>query len=149
MCPFEACSGYHSRYGPLDRSAAQGDLCRKAPARRLPGQAACQLPAQPTMVWVEPPSTGLPRLRGALRCPLRSIAPSYEESLVKLRVELFSVGQLLGMVNLPRAWAREEGRGAGLARGRSGLVRAGPATTSYPFPALERSRPGNPILHSL
>src|SRR5262245_60717818 len=84
MCTFEACSGYHSRYGPLHRSAAQGDLCRKAPARRLPGQAACQLPAQPTMVWVEPPSTGLPRLRGALQCGCRRIGTLRFADLVHL-----------------------------------------------------------------
>jgi len=47
----------HSRYGPLDRSAAKSDLCRKAPVRRLPGQTACQLPDQSTTLWVEPTST--------------------------------------------------------------------------------------------
>jgi hypothetical protein len=29
---FEACSGFTTRYGPPDRSAAQGDLCHEAPA---------------------------------------------------------------------------------------------------------------------
>ena len=33
---------------------------------RLPVQAARQLPDQPTILWVEPPSTGVTRLRGAL-----------------------------------------------------------------------------------
>ena len=52
-------------------------LCRKAPVRRLPGQTACQLRDQPTLISVEPTSTGVPRLRGALQygsrnCSLRS-----------------------------------------------------------------------------
>jgi len=33
---------------------------------QLPVQAARQLPDQPTILWVEPPSTGVTRLRGAL-----------------------------------------------------------------------------------
>ena len=48
--------------GSLD---GPGRLCRKAPARRLPGQTACQLRDQPTIISVEPSSTGVPRLRGA------------------------------------------------------------------------------------
>jgi hypothetical protein len=56
----------YSRYGRLDRSAAQGSLCRKAPVRQLPGQTACQLPDQSATLWVEPSSTDGPRLRGAL-----------------------------------------------------------------------------------
>ncbi len=55
----------HSRYGPPDCSTAQGGLCCKASIRRLPGQIACQLPDQPTTLWVEPTATGDPRLRGA------------------------------------------------------------------------------------
>ena len=55
----------HSRYGPPDCSTAQGGLCRKASIRRSPGQIACQRPDQPTTLWVEPTSTGEPRLRGA------------------------------------------------------------------------------------
>jgi hypothetical protein len=31
-CHFRGLLGLHSRYGPPDRSAAQGDLCREAPA---------------------------------------------------------------------------------------------------------------------
>ncbi len=40
---FRGLLGLHSRYGPLTRSAAQGDLCHKASTRQLLGQAACQL----------------------------------------------------------------------------------------------------------
>jgi hypothetical protein len=75
---------------------------------------------------------------------LRTIAPSYEESLVKLRVELLSVGQLLGMVNLPRALAREEVRGAGVARGRSGLVRGRPRNHLLSVPGLRAIETGQP-----
>ena len=32
----------------------------------LPDRPARQLPDQPTTLWVDPPSTGVPRLRGAL-----------------------------------------------------------------------------------
>ena len=43
---FRGLLGLHTRYGLLDRSTAQGGLCREAPIRRLPGQIARQLPEQ-------------------------------------------------------------------------------------------------------
>ena len=36
-CHFRGLLRLHTRYGPPDRSAAQGDLCHEAPALRLPG----------------------------------------------------------------------------------------------------------------
>jgi hypothetical protein len=59
----------HSRYGPLDCSTAQGGLRHEASARPLPLQAARQLPDQSTTLCVESSSTGVTRLRGALKNP--------------------------------------------------------------------------------
>jgi hypothetical protein len=77
----------HSRYGPSGCSTAQGGLCHEASARLL-HPTARQLPELPTTFWVDPSSTGHPRLfeahseiRGTLpsassRIPLRSIRAS-------------------------------------------------------------------------
>ena len=51
--------------GSLSRPTA-AFVTRLRPGR-LPDQAARQLPDQPTILWVEPPSTGVTRLRGALQ----------------------------------------------------------------------------------
>src|ERR1019366_5413452 len=56
-------------YGPSDRSAAQGRLCRRAPTQPVPRPAACQLPDQSTIIRVRPSLTDSSRPRGA-----RSIA---------------------------------------------------------------------------
>jgi hypothetical protein len=50
--------------GSLSRPAA-AFVTRLRPGW-LPDQVARQLPVQPTILWVEPPSTGVTRLRGAL-----------------------------------------------------------------------------------
>ncbi len=55
----------HSRYGPLDRSATQGDLCHEASARSVTRRAARQLPDQSTSIWVDSSSTGVTRPFGA------------------------------------------------------------------------------------
>ncbi len=39
-CHYRGLLRFHSSYGTLDRSAAQGELCREAPTSRLPDQAA-------------------------------------------------------------------------------------------------------------
>jgi len=65
-CHFRGLLRLHSRYGPPDRSAAQGDLCREAPTGRLPDQAARQLPDLSTIIRVRPSLTDGSRLRGAL-----------------------------------------------------------------------------------
>ena len=51
----------HSRYGPSGCSAAQGGLCHEASARLL-HPTARQLPELPITLWVDPSSTGHPRL---------------------------------------------------------------------------------------
>src|SRR5215813_193912 len=51
----------HSRYGPPDRSAAQGNLCHQAPALAVARIAARQLPDQSTTLRAESSSTGNPR----------------------------------------------------------------------------------------
>ena len=65
--PFRGLLRLHACYGPPDRSAAQRRpfVTRLRPGW-LPDQVARQLPDQPTILWVEPPSTGVTRLRGAL-----------------------------------------------------------------------------------
>jgi len=57
-----------SNYGPLDCSTAQGGLSRKASTRSVPHWPACQLPDQPTTIWMPCFIGDLPR-RGALRYP--------------------------------------------------------------------------------
>jgi len=68
-CHYRGLLRLHSRYGPPDRSAAQGDLCREAPTGRLPDQAARQLPDLSTIIRVRPSLTDGSRLRGALPVP--------------------------------------------------------------------------------
>jgi hypothetical protein len=72
-CHFRGLLGLHSRYGPPDRSAAQGNLCHEAPALAVARTAARQLPDQSTTLWVESSSTSDARLRGAL--PIDDITP--------------------------------------------------------------------------
>jgi hypothetical protein len=59
----------HSRFGPPDRSAAQGDPCKQAPALPATRRAARQLPDPSTTLWMDSSSTGASRPRGAR--PLR------------------------------------------------------------------------------
>jgi hypothetical protein len=53
-------------------------------SNRLPGRTARQLPDQPTILWVEPPSTGVTRLRGALLSKKR-ICRNLEATLIQDR----------------------------------------------------------------
>jgi hypothetical protein len=53
---------------------------------RLPDQAARQLPDQPTILWVEPPSTGVTRLRGALLW-IKNFASGCQQFCFKASVE--------------------------------------------------------------
>ena len=64
-CHFRGLLRLHSRYGPSDRSAAQGDLCHEAPALPVTQPGARQLPDQSTILRVESSSTDVSRLRGA------------------------------------------------------------------------------------
>ena len=50
-CHFRGLLRLHSRYGPPDRSVAQGDLCHEAPAPPVTPPAARQLPDQSTTLW--------------------------------------------------------------------------------------------------
>ena len=63
---FEACSGFTRVTARQIAQPPKGDLCHEAPACRLPGRAARQLPDQSTTLWVDSSSTDDPRLRGAL-----------------------------------------------------------------------------------
>jgi hypothetical protein len=55
---FRGLLSLHSRYGPLDRSAAQSGLCHEAPVRPIARPTARQLPDQSTTLWVESSSAG-------------------------------------------------------------------------------------------
>src|SRR5262245_48499066 len=68
---FEACSGFTRVTARQIAQPPKGDLCHQAPACRLPGRAARQLPDQSTL-WVDSSSTDDPRLRGAL--PIRDLS---------------------------------------------------------------------------
>ena len=61
---FRALLGLHSHYGPLTRSAAQGDLCHRASAHRLPDKLPVSCSTKPATIEVEPASTGNTPLRG-------------------------------------------------------------------------------------
>src|SRR5216684_875412 len=65
-CHFRGLLRLHSRYGPSDCSAATAAFVTRLQPFRLPSRAARQLPDQSTTLWVDSPSTGDPRLRGAL-----------------------------------------------------------------------------------
>jgi len=55
-CHFRGLLRLHSRYGPPDRSATQGDLCHEAPAQPVPNRTARQLPDLSTSIRVRSPS---------------------------------------------------------------------------------------------
>ena len=56
-CHFRGLLRLHSRYGPPDRSAAQGDLCREAPARPVtrPSRSPASGPIDNLSGWNPPP----------------------------------------------------------------------------------------------
>jgi len=63
---FEACSGFtHVTARRIAQPPTAAFVTRLQPFR-LPSRAARQLPDQSTTLWVDSPSTGDPRLRGAL-----------------------------------------------------------------------------------
>ena len=67
---FEACSGFtHVTARWIAQPPKAAFVTRLRPGR-LPVQAARQLPDQSTTLWVESSSTGVTRLRGALRNPV-------------------------------------------------------------------------------
>src|SRR5215467_3456459 len=64
--PFEACSGFTRVTARWIARPPKATFVTRLRSGRLPGRTARQLPDQPTILWVEPPSTGVARLRGAL-----------------------------------------------------------------------------------
>jgi hypothetical protein len=101
----------HSRYGPQDRSAAQGGLRHEASARQLPNRAARQLPDQSTSIWAESSSTGDTRLSGHTAKSGAFLRPSQS------RISLRSSG--LRRVNSASSRRRDRCR----TRGRAGRGR--------------------------
>ena len=64
---FEACSGFtHVTARWIAQPPKAAFVARLRPGQS-PNRAACQLPDQPTIIWMEPTSTGDPRRRGARR----------------------------------------------------------------------------------
>jgi len=84
---FEACSGYHSRYGPLGCSAARSDLCHEASVRPVtqPNRSSATRPID--YIWVDSAS-GFPRLFGAHSVirggvlPLSMPSPHFAEFII-------------------------------------------------------------------
>ena len=62
---FEACSGFTRVTARRIAQPPKAAFVTGLRPSQLPGQAARQLPAQSTTLWVEPSSTGVSRLRGA------------------------------------------------------------------------------------
>src|SRR4029450_8220757 len=71
---FEACSGFTHVTARRIAQPPKGDFVTRLRPFRSPGQAARQLPDHSTTLWVDPSSTGDPRLRGAL--PIADLATS-------------------------------------------------------------------------
>ena len=63
---FEACSGFTHVTAHWIAQPPKAAFVTRLRASRLPDRAARQLPDQSTTLWVEPTSTGVARLRGAL-----------------------------------------------------------------------------------
>jgi hypothetical protein len=63
---FEACSGFTRVTARRIARPPKATFVTRLRSSRSPDQTARQLPEQPTTLWVEPPSTGDPRHRGAL-----------------------------------------------------------------------------------
>jgi len=63
---FEACSGFTHVTARWIAQPPKAAFVTRLRSSRLPDQTARQLPEQSTTLWVEPSSTGDPRLRGAL-----------------------------------------------------------------------------------
>ena len=63
---FEACSGFTHITARWIAQPPKAAFVTRLRPDRLPCQAARQLPDLPTTIWVEPSSTGVTRLRGAL-----------------------------------------------------------------------------------
>ena len=64
---FEACSGFTRATACRIAQPPKAAFVTRLRSGRLPDQTARQLPEQSTTLWVEPPSTGETRLRGALQ----------------------------------------------------------------------------------
>ena len=63
---FEACSDFTRVTARWIAQPPKAAFVTRLRDSRLPDRPARQLPDQPTTLWMEPPSTGDPRLRGAL-----------------------------------------------------------------------------------
>ncbi len=66
---FEACSGFTRVTARRIAQPPTAAFVTSLQPFRLPGRAVRQLPDQSTTLWVDSPSTGDPRLRGALPQP--------------------------------------------------------------------------------
>jgi hypothetical protein len=64
---FEACSGFTRVTAHRIAQPPKAAFVTRLRSSRLPNQTARQLPEQSTTLWVEPPSTGETRPRGALQ----------------------------------------------------------------------------------
>ena len=64
---FEACAGFTHVTARWIAQPPKAAFVARFRSDRLPSRAACQLPDQPTIIWMEPASIGDPRRRGALR----------------------------------------------------------------------------------
>ena len=64
---FEACSGFTHVTARRIAQPPKAAFVTRLRSSRSPNQTARQLPEQSTPLWVDPPSTGETRLRGALR----------------------------------------------------------------------------------
>jgi hypothetical protein len=64
---FEACSGFTHVTARRIAQPPKAAFVTRLRSSRLPDRTARQLPEQSTTLWVEPPSTGDPRRRGARR----------------------------------------------------------------------------------
>ncbi len=62
---FEACSDFTRVTARWIAQPPKAAFVTRLRNGRLPNRPARQLPDQPTTLWVDPPSTGVPRLRGA------------------------------------------------------------------------------------
>ncbi len=63
---FEACSDFTRVTARWIAQPPKAAFVTRLRNGQLPNRPARQLPDQPTTLWVDPPSTGVPRLRGAL-----------------------------------------------------------------------------------
>jgi hypothetical protein len=82
---FEACSGFTRVTARRFAQPPKAAFVTRLRSSQLPNQTARQLPEQSTILWVEPSSTGDPRLRGALQNSRISLSDFVRENRRLLR----------------------------------------------------------------